>query len=285
MRTSIIISTLFSASALAHPLLASIHQHLKRDWKLHKEYDQNNAHIKEYIWETKPTTTPAATPGIQNKVKAPSNGGNDRGNNGQQASQPTSSVTPILPASSAQSTPPPQQTSNPSNGSGTSGGNGSCSKASVSGGPAEDWFNDPCSGGKHVLESMNAMRAKWLPSLKDSPLKWNNTLVTHAYKTATDKNGEDGATVMRHEIVGYSWQVIALGNGDKGSDGLTPFESAVMIWLCEIPQGSIGCTSGGDGTTGHANILKDTNHHNIGCYYMDSANDKDDGGLWTCNVS
>ena len=290
MRTSIIVTALFGASVLSQPILQSIHQLLKRgEWKVIKEWNEGSVHYQQFQYVDSAPATPATTPETESKLKAPPAGGNDNngGNNDKQPSPPAPSPKPA---------PAPPKTPSPDEDSGASGGGGSCQKASVSGGPAEDWYNDPCSGGKHILESMNEMRAKWIPSLKNSPYTWDNTLAKNAYLTATSpitnvnghKENEGGAAEMNHKLNQGSYaQVIASGSSGKGSNGLTPFELATQLWLCELPQGNIGCNGPSNGAdTGHAEILKSPSYTKIGCYYMDSVK-KNLGfaGMYTCDLA
>ncbi|KAL9123523.1 MAG: hypothetical protein Q9217_007047 [Psora testacea] len=207
----------------------------------------------------------------------------------QQASPQKTSQPPVQSATSVKQTQP--QSTN----TGGSGG-GSCSTPNIVGGEASAWATNPCSQGKSILDSFNDMRAKWIPSLGNSKYTWDEQLAANARLTAVspvsvnakgDKENEGGATEMHHALYdGSQAQCIASGDGTTMSDGLTPFEKAAQMWLCEIPQGDIGCeeaTNGGD--TGHAEIIKNTKYTKVGCYYMDAQGPAPWEGEWTCDFA
>ena len=200
------------------------------------------------------------------------------------------------PAESAQpSEPADQPEPSPSSTAGSSGG-GSCSTPNTSGGEASAWADNPCSQGESILDSFNELRAKWLPSLANSPYTWDAQLADNARKTAvspitTEKGqpkNQGGAVEMNHAMYeGTNAQCISQGDGTTMKDGLTPFEQAVMLWLCEIPQGDIDCNEFPNlsNTIGHAEIVKNTGYSKVGCYYMDAVRPAEQTGLWTCDFA
>ncbi|KAL9104359.1 MAG: hypothetical protein Q9163_000706 [Psora crenata] len=310
MRTAILTCGLFGAGVLAHPTWNNLHFHHKREaGKPVRVWNEGNVHYEEYVVEKtvflpegQPTPTPFHSPPelSSSPAPAPTHENNhvqmkyvpdDSEPSTQSTSQPPSeSPTTVQAPAPAESTtsvqePAPKETN-------TAGSNGgTCSPSNVSGGDASAWANDPCSQGESILDSFNEMRAKWIPSLANAKYTWDAQLATNARRTAVSPvvNGqnEGGATQMNHALYpGSMAQCIASGDATTTKDGLTPFEQAAKMWLCEIPQGDIGCGGPPDnGETGHADIIKDTAYTKVGCYYMDATGPSPFTGMWTCDFA
>lgn len=101
---------------------------------------------------------------------------------------------------------------------------------------------------------------------------------------------------MNHKLNdGSAGQCIAGGNDESVTEGLTPFEHAWLMWICESPTAGLKgkcpppkeLKPGEKRETGHADIIAGS-YTKIGCYYMDSKVQKDPknpGGMWTCDFA
>ena len=190
------------------------------------------------------------------------------------------------------------------------------------------WSTSPMSpisggGGSDVLTAANKWRTLWMTNTTD--FVWSDTLAHNAYLTATEaiftapdpktgqpvKHNEGGAKEMNHNInSGSNGQCEASGMGNVAmnpkANGLTPFEEAWLMWLCEkrTPAISDTCIKLGYGECfptpdnqcdGHAQIIEGS-FTQLGCYYMNATNSdgtpyKDSAGnwingyagIWTCD--
>ena len=275
MRTSsIVISALLGAGAIAHPTLRALHVHHKRaPAELVNSWDEGNTHYEEF----ESTTTVVLPAGEQ----APSTNTNNQqpatedkhvttnNNNQQQQAQPQAAYSPpehqdAVPATTT--TPVPSVTPSVTPVS---------SPATSSGGDS----------GNAILDSFNKLRAEWDSAL--TAYTWDATLAANAAKTVKD----DGGSVMTHELnPGSMAQCIAEGSDGSGSDGRTGFEQAAAMWMCEKPAGSLDCGSAtnANGDTGHADIIKSTSYSAVGCAYQASttggtATGDGQKGLWACD--
>lgn len=274
MRTSsIVISALLGAGAIAHPTLRGLHVHHKRaPAELVNSWDEGNTHYEEF----ESTTTVVLPAGEQ----APSTNENNNNNQQKQAQQqaaysppehqdavPATTTTPVpsvTPSVTPVSAPVTEQKNTQSSNTQTSSGGDS---------------------GNAILDSFNKLRAQWDSSL--TPYTWDATLAANAAKTVKD----DGGSVMTHELnSGSMAQCIAEGSEGSGSDGRTGFEQAAAMWMCEKPAGSLDCGSAtnANGDTGHADIIKSTSYSAVGCAYQASTTGSTatgDGqkGLWACD--
>ena len=237
MRTStIVLSALLGAGALAHPTLHNLHLHLKRgEWKEIQDWNQGNVHYEkfEYVDDASAPSAPAPKPQTESKNKVADAKANVQ-------AQPTTTSPPVQ-----SSTPPP---------------------------------SNQGSSGNSVLDTVNSMRAQWIPSLKDHPFAWSDQLASNVQETID--GAEDGGKVMQHPSKlppGTFGQVLA-----QGQDGQEGLQNAMLMWMCEEPQGSIPCNSGNEnknvekGGTGHADILKNTQYTKIACKFSVS--------VWTCDL-
>ena len=144
--------------------------------------------------------------------------------------------------------------------------------------PSTSGSSSQGSSGNSMLDTINSMRAQWIPSLQNSKLAWSDQLLQNVQVTIDGV--EHGGKDMVHNIndgPGTFAQIEA-----QGSDGDEGFQNAMLMWMCEEPQGSIACNSGNEnkdvvpGGTGHADILKSTSYHTIACKFEDT--------LWTCDL-
>ncbi|MDI1485245.1 MAG: hypothetical protein OHK93_000382 [Ramalina farinacea] len=275
MRTSsIVISALLGAGAIAHPTLRGLHVHHKRGpAELVNSWDEGNTHYEEFestttvvlpAGEQAPsTTTSEQQPAIEDKHVTP-NTNNNNNNNQQQAAYSPQEHHDAVPATTT--TPVPSVTPSVTPVS---------SPATSSGGDS----------GNAMLDSFNKMRAQWNPALK--PYTWDATLAANAAKTVKD----DGGSVMTHELnPGSNAQCIAEGSDGNGADGRTGFEQAAAMWMCEKPAGSLDCGSAknSNGDTGHADIISSGSYSTVGCAYQASttggtATGDGQKGLWACD--
>ena len=295
MHTSIFISTLLGAGALAFPQHKHAHLHEKKDVEFYSQW-QDGPHtlIQEYIEENDAVgspSPPAPTSAVV-QVKADYNYPHaGRYSWGQQYPQNTASLTtapsPIVttpavssaaavvlatpvdsaPASSSSSVPEDNTT-----GSNTSG---ACNPTG-----GDVWSSPPCTGssGASALDKINNLRTTWNSSLAD--YKWSSTLAQNAYDTAwlattwtsgvdsngnptETPNGEGGAWVMGHHLFsGSNGQCIAEGDNTQSKGDLTPIETMFLMWICEKPSAGIQdmCTAvgqtGGDPNCECADIEK-----------------------------
>lgn len=237
MRSStIILTALFGAGALAHPTLHNLlHGHIKRgEWKEVSDWDKGNVHYEKFEYVDDAS---APKPQAESKNKAPSP-------QPQATAQPKPSPSEHNPP--AQSSPPPTTTGSSSQGS----------------------------SGNSVLDTINSMRAQWIPSLQGHQLAWSDQLLKNVQVTIDGV--EQGGKVMEHNIndgPGTFAQIEAVGSADG-------FKNAMLLWLCEEPQGSIDCSSSSVHQsiprTGHADILKSTSYATIACKFSVS--------VWTCDL-
>ena len=299
--------------------------HKRKDWERVNRWREGNVQYEEYqVVKTvvlpadqRPAATAsvepaAATPIVQNKQAVAakhdqdSKDGDSNKDNGDKPSQPehTSAGQEHVAASTSKTAPKAQNTESTNKNESSDkedspakteskGNTGNCPV----GGSAEDWANEPCSGGKSIEESFNTMRSKWMPSLANSPMKWSAKLAANARLTTVSpvvtKNGKKenmgGAMEMNHALnPGSMAQCIASGDGTSMNGGLTPFEQALKMWLCELPQAGnpLGCSnSGNQGDTGHAEIIKSTQYKSFGAYYMDSTGRSGFKGMWTADFA
>jgi len=193
------------------------------------------------------------------------------------------------------------------------------------------WSTSPMSpisggGGSDVLTAANKWRTLWMKNTTD--FVWSSTLAHNAYLTATEavfttpdpvtgapvKHNEGGAKEMNHNIdrPGSNGQCEASGEGNVAmnpkANGLTPFEEAWLMWICEKRNAAISdtCQKLGYGECfptptnecdGHAKIIEGS-FTQLGCYYMnatssnrtpykDSAGNWINGyaGIWTCDFA
>ena len=177
---------------------------------------------------------------------------------------PTSTPPPPAPSTTA---PAPAQSSQPSQ---PSGGNDGA----------------PTSNGKSILASANKYR-----SLMGYP---EFTYSSKLGANAADTNQADGANSMTHKLnSGSMAQCIAQGDDTLGSGDYSPFDLTYLGWLCEISDGRLGndCNVM-ESTThmiisddGHAKILRDPSYTQMGCNYLESTQHLSYKGLWTCDFA
>ena len=282
MHTSILVSTLLGAGALAFPQHKHAHLHEKKDAVLYSQW-QDGPHtiIQEYIENNAAgNPSPPATTSAVVQVKAEYNYPNaGRHSRGQQAPLTTTSspviTTPAVsstapavveaspvdspPASSSSAVP---QTSN----SDDTTSNTSSGTCNPTGGDA--WLTPPCTGssGASALDKINNLRTTWNSSL--AKYKWDTTLAQNSHDTAwlattwtagTDSNGNPTETpngegqgwVMGHHLFsGSNGQCIAEGDNTQSKGDLTPIETMFLMWICEKPSSSIQSMCEAIGSTG-----------------------------------
>lgn len=310
MRASIIVPvTLFAASVIAHPHGAG-HPH-KSKRETHQYMQDGHVVVEEIVVKT--ITVPAggmptsSVAPAQNKVVQHQYHGH-RTSSHVKAPAPSSSSSVYVPppAPEPSSTPEEVQTPAPqttedapapsqtqAETSPTEGGGGNPESTGPVPGPnnidtkgSEAWATAPNSMGKSILGTLNYWRTRWAPSTVD--FEWDSQLATNARLTAV--NDEGGANEMKHHLYdGSMAQCINEGDGESMNGDLTPWENALLGWLCEKPNDKIPCDQIGEAghyaSTGHADIIGGS-VTKVGCYYMDSTESHPNfKGMWTCDFS
>ena len=268
MHTSVFISALLGAGALAFPQHKHLRLHEKKDVVFYSQWqDGPNTLIQEYIDEgdgARSPSPPAPTSADVNVKADYKNPYAGQYSWGQQYPQSTTTVTtapsPIVTtpavssstAAAAVDDSPPASTSSsvPDNTGSTT--TGACNPTD-----GDAWSSPPCTGssGASALDKINNLRKTWNPSLSD--YKWSPTLAKNAHDTAwlpttwtsgTDStgktfwtpNGEGGGWVMGHHLFsGSNGQCIAEGDNTKSKGDLTPIETMFLMWICEKPSAGI----------------------------------------------
>ena len=298
MRSAIILSALFGATALAHPTLQNLHLHPKRDqqsqlgkpqldrvWKDSNGVTHESYKVVEKIvlgqGQTAPTNDhdndasaqaqaqPQAQPAPQQQQQhAPHGDDSHRGYQYQQKQAVQNHQDDHQDHQeyhqNQHQNPAPQQTQAPVK-----------TSAPVQQPPPQQPQAPSDSGsGNSVLNTINKLRKEWDGSLQ--AYTWSPELEKNAEQTA--KGSEQGGTQQLHTLnPGSFGQCIAPGKADD-------ITSALKMWLCEIKKNLAGqCgNSNSDANIfarndplGHAKIFGNAGYTFIGCFFM--------GELWTCD--
>lgn len=275
--------------------------------------------IVKVITETKTVygTTPAATPSAIGAFQHHSRPHHHRSSHTTLPPAPKTTSTPPAPIPSTTSTeaqaPPPQPkpTANPPPApvpAPVQPSPGSCGPYN----PSPDFNAPPVSCGISVLDTIN----KWRKAYGKSELRWANNLAQAAWATLTF-NGGGGNGMVHPGLVmnsfgetitpGY-WDTATLNQQQRANTlSESPFEVALMGWLCEVksdPQlqasgftgkDQCGIVSGVSYISGSNNPNEPTGHHDIflsdsyksiGCGFMQSTQPSGQpqwSGQWTCD--
>ncbi|CAD6592859.1 MAG: hypothetical protein ASARMPREDX12_006532 [Alectoria sarmentosa] len=215
MHTSVLISTLLGAGALAFPQHKHAHLHEKKDVVFYSQWhDGPRTLIQEFVNENivvgnaPPSASTFAAVEVKADYRFPQGGHPSwTGEAGQHHDRPATPTTtaaaapeapsPVITSPAVSSTPPvpavvqasPVDTPPISSSSSTPESSGSDTTSSTSSGACnptggEAWYSPPCTGssGASALDKMNNLRKTWNSTLVD--YKWDSGLAQNSHDTA-----------------------------------------------------------------------------------------------------
>ena len=305
MRTSVILSVLLGAGAIAHPHYKlnnplAHHHHKRQDPIVAVEYLKNaQGQVTEVLDVAEAVATvyvggatapsPAAQPneaGAEVHVNADYHVAASQKQSSKEAEKPSTPAPAPAPKPAPAPAPAPKPAPAPA------------------AAPAADVVKSPSSGGsgatiggQNVLDIAN----KWRTMQGLGKFTWSDDLAGVSANT----NTANGANSMTHRNVPPSLgQVIAQGSdtltGPSSQGELGPFDLLYLGWICElsgeIPDFPCAAATAAtrmntEGQTDHATILMNQQYTQIGCNYMDATDPASQvfpdiyKGMVTCDVS
>lgn len=313
MRTSILLSVLLGAGAIAHPHYKlnnplAHHHHKRQDPIVAVNYLKNaQGQVTEVVdvaeavatvyagGATAPSPSAAAQPneaGAEVQVKADYHVANGNGQAASQNQQPHEAEKQSIPAPAA--VPKPAPVAAPVAAPAPAPAKAKVAAPATS--PASGGSGATI-GGQNVLDVAN----KWRTQQGLGAFTWDDGLAAVSANT----NTANGANTMDHHNAPPSLgQVIAQGSdsltGSSSQGELGPVDLMYLGWICELSGKIPGfpCSDAtaathmdAQGQTDHATILMNPQYSKIGCNYMDATNPSAQvypdlfKGMLTCDVS